>query len=115
MPGRAPRVLRRRTGDRRLLEEGADDGVPRLVAETDRRARVAHVGAPAGRDLERLRVGVGVPELRGVGLEERDGLLAEGLLDAVDVERRRERAADLAQAVEEAVASRAPAAGAART
>src|ERR1035437_3496485 len=64
---------------------------------------VAHVGAPARRDLRGLRGGVGVPELRRVRFEQRDGLFAQRLLDAVDVEGRGERAADFAEPVEEAV------------
>ena len=87
----------------RLVEERADDRVPRVLEGDGTPHFVAHVGAPARRDLRGLRSRVRIPELRGIGLQQRDGLLAERLLDAVDVERRRERAADFAQPVEETV------------
>src|SRR5664280_1522608 len=92
------------TGDReRLVEERADDRVPGVLEGDGASHLVAHVGAPARRDLRGLRGGVGVPELRRVRFEQRDGLFAQRLLDTVDVEGRGERAADFAEPVEEAV------------
>ena len=104
---RVPREERRAFGgarDReRLVEERPHDRVGGVVERHGARELVADVGAPARADLHGLGRRVPVPELGRVGLQEGDGLLAERLLDPFDVERRRERAADLAQAVEEPV------------
>ncbi len=88
---------------RRLVEERADDRVPRVLEGDGTPHFVSHVGAPTHRDLRGLRSRVRIPELRCIRLQQRDRLLAERLFDAVDVERRRKRAADFAQPVEEAV------------
>ena len=89
--------------DERLLEPGADDGVVGALGRDGAVPLAAPVASPAREDAKRLRLGVGVPELRARTGQERHGLLAEGVLDARAVEGRGEGAPDLAQAVEEAV------------
>ena len=89
--------------DERLLEPGPHDGVIGVLG----RDGACHVpvpfASPVREDPQRLRLGVGVPELRALAREERHRLLAERVLDARAVERRREDAAHLPEAVEEAV------------